>query len=931
MFRLGAKSPRAQSRKRLGELLLDEGIITKEQLQQALDQQRTDKGFIGQILVEQKTLSQDTLTNYLVKQCKIPHLNLLDYEIDDQALAQIPEEVCLEYHVLPIDKLGRILTLAMVDPLDTEALEKIKEQTPDLRIKPMLCNWDHFQAAIKRVFNKETQKPKGLDAKYARFSIASTDKTAESDQEEPPEEIELEETPEPDTAEPDTAEPDTAEPDAAEDAFDAELDEAVEMTAREEELSRPAVSPAPTPSVRAPDDYRELVAALRASLQDALGDIVQAVAQHAEAKQTGPDATQLAEAVQHSLESTLGALADELRQEREALREELRELAASKPKEQAAAPPATEASQENINAAMQEVLGAVAKRLDEVGEALKRTEKSASEMSPDLAKSLQETVVESARQSAEAMGAQLRSMLAPEAKQKASEQATPQALVETLKESVGAALENTLQALSEKIQALTDIQQRQIEATPHPPDFNEVAGLLRDQLGAILDKAIKGMGEQVRALVERGDEEKRRDVETLAEAVRDSIRIAVETMGNAQKTQQAELAALAKTTLEYIAQSTEAQSSQQQGLAGIIQETLHAAADRNNTQQNDLAHIAEAILHSIEHDKATQNEKQEQLAQIAQAALESVRQTTQLIEAHTVAENNRSDLTRRRQAQHASVASFPNSAPVASEQCAEEDNRVRDALDSERPLETLTFDNFFPGDANAFTFKLSKAVAEAPGDEYNPLFLYGKVGTGKTHLISAVGNTAIANKAKGKNTATLRVGYISASHFARRLAAAVEDNALELFRDNYCHWDMLILDDIQFLGGRVEAQEEFFHIFNVLLQEHRQIIIAADKAPDRLGLLEQRLVSRFASGIVAELKAPEWDTRMQILHHLAEGSKAKVPEEILSMIAMQVADDVRKMTGALRKIIAFSRLEGGKISMEEAQRILSHLGVNEAA
>ncbi len=907
MFRLGAKGPRAQSRKRLGELLLDEGIISKEQLQQALEQQRKDDGFIGQILVEQKVLSQDTLTNYLVKQCKIPHLNLLDYEIDDQALAQIPEALCLKYYVLPIDKLGRILTLAMVDPLDTDALEKIKEQAPDLRIKPMLCNWDHFQAALKRVFNKEAQKPKGLDEKYARFGIASTDKSDDGDQEELLEETGPDETPESDMVDV---------------AVDEGLDEAVEMPDQEEAPARQAVRPSPSPAVRAPEDYQELVAALRASLQDAMGDIVKAVAQHADAKPTGPDSTQLVEAVQHSLESTLGALATELRQEREALREELRERAASRAAEQAVAQPASEAQQENINHAMQDVLGAVAERLNEVGEALNRTEKSASEMSPDLAKALQDAVVESARQSAEAMGAQLRSMLAPEAKQKAPEQATPAALAETLKESVGEALENTLQAISERIQALTDIQQRQIEATPKPLDFNEVAELLRDQLGGLLDKTIKGMGEQVRAVVERGDEEKRRDVATLAQAVRESISIAVETMRTAQATQQAELAALAKTTLEYIAQSTEAQSAQQQGLAGIIQDALHAAAERNSTQQNDLAHIAEAILHSIEYDKSTQ---------IAQAALESVKQTTQLIEAHTVAENNRSDLTRRRQAQHASVASFPNSAPAASEEHVEKDNRVRDALDSERPLETLTFENFFPGDANAFTYKLSKAVAEAPGDEYNPLFLYGKVGTGKTHLISAVGNAAIANKANGKNAASLRVGYISASHFARRLVAAVEDNALELFRDNYCHWDLLILDDIQFLGGRVEAQEEFFHIFNVLLQEHRQVIIAADKAPDRLGLLEQRLVSRFASGIVAELKAPEWDTRMQILRHLAEVGKAKVPEEILSMIAMQVADDVRKMTGALRKIIAFSRLEGGKMTMEEAQRILSHLGVNEAA
>ena len=175
------------------------------------------------------------------------------------------------------------------------------------------------------------------------------------------------------------------------------------------------------------------------------------------------------------------------------------------------------------------------------------------------------------------------------------------------------------------------------------------------------------------------------------------------------------------------------------------------------------------------------------------------------------------------------------------------------------------------------------------------------------------------------------MGYISASQFARRLAAAAADNSLELFRDNYCHWDVLILDDIQFLGGRVEAQEEFFHIFNVLLQSGRQIIIAGDKAPDRLGLLEQRLVSRFASGIVVEVKPPEWETRMKILRHITEQSKTKVPEDILSLIALRVTDDIRKMTGALRKIIAYARLQDNKVSMEEAQNILSHLNAHEAA
>jgi chromosomal replication initiator protein len=143
-----------------------------------------------------------------------------------------------------------------------------------------------------------------------------------------------------------------------------------------------------------------------------------------------------------------------------------------------------------------------------------------------------------------------------------------------------------------------------------------------------------------------------------------------------------------------------------------------------------------------------------------------------------------------------------------------------------------------------------------------------------------------------------------------------------------------MLDDIQFMGGRVEAQEEFFHIFNVLHERGRQIIIVSDKAPDRLGLLEERLVSRFGGGIVADLKAPEWDTRMEILRQEGrrDGVDASIlSEEILSLIATRVPGDIRKMTGALNKLVAYANLVGKDVSREMADDILSHLGAEEAA
>jgi chromosomal replication initiator protein len=340
-----------------------------------------------------------------------------------------------------------------------------------------------------------------------------------------------------------------------------------------------------------------------------------------------------------------------------------------------------------------------------------------------------------------------------------------------------------------------------------------------------------------------------------------------------------------------------------------------------------LAEAVQTLRQALEANQQAQATQGAQLAQIAEAARQSVEQATHLVESAVVGEGARADLLRHTPGRHASVAAFRTTGEAGAnpEAFAQADREVLDALESEHPVETLTLDSFFPGSANAFTFKLSRAVASSPGGEYNPFFLFGAVGLGKTHLISGIGNAILANHPKS------RVGYVSASHFSRRLTEAMRESALDAFRENYCHWDVLILDDIQFLGGRVEAQEEFFHIFNVLHQQRRQIIIASDKAPDRLGLLEQRLVSRFASGIVAELKAPEWETRMQILRHHAARAKVPVPDEILSLIAMRVPNDIRKMTGSLRKIVAFAQLVGQDLSCEMADEILSHLGAVAAA
>lgn len=664
--------------KRLGEILIDDDIITQDQLKKALDQQREGGGFLGQILIEQSAVSQDTLISYLAKQCQIPHLSLLNYRIGKEALAQVPKELCLKYYLIPVDKMGRILTLAMVDPLDTEALDEIKKYCPDLRIKPVLCSWEHFQTTVKQVYAHEVAKPDDLDQKYEKLGAfahahqameATVDQSALGSEEDGP----------------------TIDQESVS-AFSASaLTQTVSVDLEEDK------TPSPPVQVNT-SSTQDMAAAIREAIQDTLSGLVARSADHSAA-----DFTSMTKNVQQLLEDTLGKLAE----------------------------------------------------------------------------------------------------------------------------------------------------------------HNETS--------------------------------RKRDIEALAKAVQDSVFAAISATRDVHSLQQSELEQLTETSLTSLAQGGHMPQM-------AIQRSVETPADQEN-----------------------------QLAIIAQAILDSVKQTAQLVEAHTVAGNNQTDMIRHRQTNHNSVAPFMSSEGGTSEILLEEDDRVRNALTSEYPLETLTFDNFFAGKTNNFTVKLAQAVAENPGGEYNPLFLYGKVGIGKTHLISAIGNANINTPKTADQRTPRRIGYISASHFARRLMLALADDALELFRDNYCHWDMLILDDIQFLGGRVEAQEEFFHIFNVLQQQQRQIVIAGDKAPDRLGMLEQRLVSRFASGVVADLKPPEWETRMTILRYHADQEKVGIPEEVLSLIAVRVPDDIRKMNGALRKIIAFSRLEGGKISVEDAQRILAHLGANEAA
>jgi chromosomal replication initiator protein len=222
-------------------------------------------------------------------------------------------------------------------------------------------------------------------------------------------------------------------------------------------------------------------------------------------------------------------------------------------------------------------------------------------------------------------------------------------------------------------------------------------------------------------------------------------------------------------------------------------------------------------------------------------------------------------------------------------------------------------------EANSFTYALAKSVAEAPGSEYNPLFIYGNAGLGKTHLSNAIGNEIV--RREGGTT----VVYAPASRFIDEMLDAVEHERMKEFREHYGSVDMLVLDDIQFLAGRTRAQEEFFNIFNAICGRGKQIVLVSDVPPKKLEGLEKRLISRFEGGVVACLEEPDFQTRLTILRQCTSSTGATVPDDVLEFISKAITSNVRELEGALKKLLAYSSLVGHEITVDLAQEILKHL------
>jgi len=230
-----------------------------------------------------------------------------------------------------------------------------------------------------------------------------------------------------------------------------------------------------------------------------------------------------------------------------------------------------------------------------------------------------------------------------------------------------------------------------------------------------------------------------------------------------------------------------------------------------------------------------------------------------------------------------------------------------------------TFDNFIVGNSNKFAHAACLAVATRPASDYNPLFIYGPSGLGKTHLMSAV-----VNEIKRKKPET-RVLYIKGDDFTNQMIASLAKQEMYKFHERYRNCDILLIDDIQFIAGKTSTQEEFFHTFNTLYEERKQIILSSDRPPKDIPTLEDRLKTRFEWGLLADIQPPDLELRIAIIKKKAEQVSIEIPDEVLTFLAENLRSNIRQIEGAIKKLSALSFLSGQSISMELAKSCLSEL------
>jgi chromosomal replication initiator protein len=240
------------------------------------------------------------------------------------------------------------------------------------------------------------------------------------------------------------------------------------------------------------------------------------------------------------------------------------------------------------------------------------------------------------------------------------------------------------------------------------------------------------------------------------------------------------------------------------------------------------------------------------------------------------------------------------------------------------PLKEYVFDNFVIGESNRFSFEVSLAVARAPADAYNPLFIYSSVGMGKTHLLNAVGNYIKEQHPE------MKIVYVSCEKFTNELINFLQYGKIEEFREKYRTVDVLLIDDIQFIALQQSTQEEFFHTFNALYNAHKQIVLASDRPPKDIQHLEARLRSRFEGGLIVSIKSPDLTTRKNILEHKALEAGITLDPKVSDFIARYIQADVRTLIGSLNNILAHSSLTGRQINLTLVSEVLKSMWPEES-